>query len=150
MKGIDFRNGIYLFISLIAFFGLMLLMGQEKNIGLHSLTLGLQFAIAYYAIRRFYEDNPDRKFNYLTGAVAGIRANIIGMFLYALVIFLYLTIDTSLMEYISNTVAFGSAMNPIAISIVMFFQGLGASVVLSYIAMRIVDNSYIMRYETRL
>jgi hypothetical protein len=64
----------------------------------------------------------------------------------------YLSIDDAFLQHLQTEITIGEYINPFTASFAVVLEGIGVSVIVSYIAMRIVDAQKIdpEKYEERL
>lgn len=136
----DLLYGLLLFIGFAAYFFIMKAAALYYNYNLRIFNLVIHFGIVYYAIRSFYNTHKDREFNYLTGVMAGFKPSLIAVILFGILQLVYLSIDQEFLTYLQESTPIGSYINPFSASFVVILEGIGVSVIVSYIAMRIVDS----------
>lgn len=150
MRKQDFLFGILLTALLISYFFIMKGANLYENFNLRFVNVLFFFGVTWLAIRNFYEVNPDRKFNYLTGLLAGFRPAIVGVVLFSVFQMIYLSGDATLMAAIQEKAPMGESLNPFTASLYLLFEGIGVGLIVSYLTMRIVDARQIDAYEERL
>lgn len=146
----DFLFGIILTAMLVVYFFLMKTANLYDNFNLRFVNVLFYMAVTWYAIRTFYDANPDREFNYLSGLLAGFRPAIVGVVFFAGFQMIYLSMDDHLMNAITENAPMGDALNPFTASLYLLFEGIGVGLITSYLSMRIVDARQIEGYEERL
>ena len=146
----DFIFGFLLTVLLTIYFFIMKAAHLYEFFNLRFVNVVFFLLITWMAIRKFYEDNPDRKFNYLTGLMAGFRPAVFGIFLFAGFQVIYLSFDVQLLNAIAQGVPLPDVITPFTASLYLFFEGVAVALITSYISMRIVDARQIEGYEERL
>ena len=150
MRKQDFIFGIFLTALLIAYFFIMKGVNLHENFNFRFVNVVFYFGITWMAIRNFYESNPDREFNYISGVLAGFRPTVIGVFFFAVFQMIYLSGDDGLMTSIQEGAPMGESLNPFTASLFLLAEGVAAGLIISYLTMRIVDGRQIDDYEERL
>jgi len=146
----DLWFGLLLALLLIAYFFTMRAANLYENFNFRFVNVIFFLAVTWMAIRKFYDSNPDRKFNYLTGLLAGFRPAVFGIFLFSAFQVVYLSIDVHLLSRIAEGVPTPDVITPFTASLYLFFEGLAVALITSYLSMRIVDARQIEGYEERL
>lgn len=147
MNNRDLKYGIILFACFVLYFLVMSINDYYLN---YTLRIGngvFHVIIIYLAIRSYHnsEDGKDN-FNYLSGFAAGFKPSIMGTVLFSIFLFFYLLFNESFLNALKVATPLGNYITPVTASVVILFEGLAISVMLSYIIMRIVDNQYDENY----
>lgn len=150
MTNRDFKFGFILFLGFLSYFFVMKAANLYENFYLRIFNFIIHAGIVYMAVKQFYAENVDKKFNYLTGVAAGLKASVIGVIAFGIFQAIYLNLDTGLMNSLREFAPLGEYLTPLKASVVIVLEGLGVSVPISYVAMRIVDHQEIKAYESRL
>lgn len=139
MKSIEkiaLRFGVFTFLGLSAYFGLMMLFDIIHIIELRVLNAAIMFGGCFMAIR--YARNHLGDFGYLQGMAVGSLTGIIASILFAGFGVIYLNfIDPEFMLEIQQNELFGSYLNKVTANIQIFMEGTGSAVVISLMIMQI-------------
>ena len=148
----DLTYGLLLFLGFAGYFFVMKAADLYYNYNLRIFNVIIHFGLVYLAIRSFYKAHPDKDFNYLTGTLAGFKPSLISVILFGLLQLIYLSIDEAFLNHLQQSITIGEYINPFTASFAVILEGIGVSVIVSYIAMRIVDAQEIDsdKYEERL
>ena len=150
MRKQDFLFGIILTALMIGYFFIMMTAALYENFNLRFVNVLFYLVITWAAIRNFYKTNPDKKFNYLTGVLAGFRPALVGVILFAVFQMIYLSIDTQLMSSLEDKAPIDATLTPITAGLYLIFEGVAVGLIASYLSMRIVDARQVPGYEERL
>ena len=140
-KDIIIKYGIIMFIGFLGFFILMKFLSLVSNTNLRVLNGFIHLPLVYLAISEYKNRVSPEKFTYLSGTMVGVKASLIGVGAFAIYQMVFLYLDEGMMAFILGN-AFEGAENyltPFTISLYLFLEGMIASMLVSYIAMRIVD-----------
>lgn len=146
----DFIYGLLLFVGFVAYFFVMKATDLYYNYNLRIFNIIIHFGLVYFAIRSYYNTHKDRKFNYLTGTLAGFKPSLVGVLLFGIFQLFYLGWDQAFLQHLQENTPIGEYITPFTAAFVLIIEGIGVSVIISYIAMRIVDAQEINEYEERL
>lgn len=138
----DFLYGILLLIGFVGYFFVMKAANLYENFNLRIFNIVIHAGIIYLAIRRYYLRYKEAGINYISGALAGFKPSLIAVILFGIFQVFYLQYDQALMDAITAQAPAGSYLTPITAAIVIMFEGIAVSVILSYLCMRIVDAQY--------
>lgn len=143
----DLKYGVILFLCFVLYFFIMSINDFYLNFNLRIGNVIFHTVILYFAIVRFRKSEAGSKnFNYITGFLAGFKPSIIASFLFSLFQFFYLLSNPEFLISLKENAPIGEYLTPLTGSIIIFAEGVGVSLILSYIIMRIVDNNYEGQY----
>jgi hypothetical protein len=148
----DLTYGLLLFAGFAGYFFIMQAAELYYNYNLRIFNIIIHFGLVYFAIRSFFNSHQDKEFNYLSGTLAGFKPSLIGVLLFGIMQLVYLSIDDAFLQHLQTEITIGEYINPFTASFAVVLEGIGVSVIVSYIAMRIVDAQKIdpEKYEERL
>lgn len=132
------KYGLIIAACLIFFFLIMRVAGFGHQAELRLLNLVIMTIGVYFALKKFKQTHSDR-LNYFRGLIMGVATGGIGSLIFAAFLFIYMKLDTGLMQSIMENEPMGRYLNPyIAAFIVLlegFFSGLFVSfVILNWVA----------------
>ena len=133
------RFGIYMFLSMVALFFIMKLVGLEKITELRLLNL----LIAGYFSNRLAQNNliEDAEVDYVSNLGSLLFANLIAVFLSALSLVLYVKlIDPSFILSLGNGFFLGNNLTIEKIAIAVLMEGTAASIIISFSLMQYWKN----------
>lgn len=146
----DLIFGVVLAALLIGYFFLMKAANLYENFNLRFVNVLFYLLVTWLAIRKFYKDNADKKFNYLSGTLAGFKPIIVGVVIFAIFQMIYLESDENLLTSIQERAPMGETITSFTATVYLFFEGLVVGLISSYLMMRIVDERQVEGYEERL
>ncbi len=133
------RFGIYMFLSMVALFFLMKLVGLEKITELRLLNI----LIAGYFSNRLAQLNliEDAEVDYVNNLGSLLFANLIAVFLSAFSLVLYVKlIDPSMMASLGDGFFLGKHLSIDKIAVAILMEGSAASIIISFSLMQYWKN----------
>jgi hypothetical protein len=124
--------GAFIALGLIVYFFLCYGAGLIHVIELRLLNLFIMLAGVYGALHQFRKTHNGR-LDYFTSMTTGVATAAIGSATFSLFLFLYLSIDTNLMNAIAVNEPLGYHLNPYIASFVVFLEGLFSGFGLAYL-----------------
>lgn len=140
MKTIAFRYGLIFFGGLVAIFLASYLLGQGANYNLRLLNGVLHLVILYLAINRLRAKQPDTHQNYVSGVAQGMYTGAMGTIPFTIFMILFLSMNPAFLGSIQEATGFGERLTPIMGGALIFMEGIGVSLIASYILTRVIDN----------
>ncbi|WP_020571668.1 hypothetical protein [Neolewinella persica] len=140
MKTIAFRYGLIFFSGLMAIFLISYVLGQGANYNLRYLNGVLHIGILYVAINRLRAKQPETHQNYVSGVAQGMYTGGIGTILFMAFIVLFLSLNPDFLASIQEATGFGDRLTPIMAGALIFMEGVGVSLIASYLLTRVIDN----------
>jgi hypothetical protein len=114
--------GIKVAVGLIVYFLIMKFVGLNKIVELRLLNLFIQSGGIYYALKKFKETHGG-KLNYFRALVTGVSTATIGSVIFALFMFLYMTLDPEMMRFIIENEPMGRYLNSYMVSFIIVLEG---------------------------
>jgi hypothetical protein len=121
-RNLSFLYGNLIAGSLIVYFFLMYALGLIHVIELHLFNFLIQVGGIYLALRQFKKMHHDH-LNFLRGISIGLTTSLVATGLFAIFLFLYLTMDHHLMEIISERGPLGIYLNPYVVAFTIVSEG---------------------------
>src|SRR5688500_781293 len=103
--------GLRIAIGLIVYFLVMHFLGYSHRVELRLLNLLILVAGVYLALKKFKETH-DSHIHYFRALVTGVATAAIGSFIFASFLFVYMSVDDSLMQSIIENEPMGRYLNP--------------------------------------
>lgn len=129
-------------LALVGFFFLMKAVGLEHNLELRALNIIILASLVFAAIKR-YKKQSNGHLPYLPGISVGIITSAVGVVLFAIFIFLYLTvIAPEFMTMIEENEPFGNYLNPFLISFTIVLEGIISGLLASYASLQYLRPSH--------
>jgi len=135
------KYGLIIFISLVAYFLFMKLVGLSEIHELRALNFFILFLGIWKALT-FYKKATT--LSYFEGIGLGSLVAIIGVVPFALFIFFYLQVDTQFMISIVENEAFGQYLNPYILAFLIAFEGGISGVLISFGMMQYLKKSHMV------
>ena len=131
--------GFRIALGLIAYFLVMHLAGLAHEVELRLLNLLILVTGVYLALRKFRETHEDR-LNYFRALVTGVSTAAIGASVFAVFLFLYMTLDPRLMQSIIENEPMGRYMNPYIAACIVALEGLFSGLLVTFILINFVST----------
>lgn len=135
---ISFRYSIGIYLSLIAYFFIMKILGLEHVTELRLFNFFIVLGGIYLLIKRNMEQNGMRYFQNL---FLGFRTGATAIVLTAVSLFFYLKIiDPSFMEVLETSMIWGNQLSPFQVTLAIAIEGVASSFLLTYMVMQYMKN----------
>lgn len=131
--------GLRIAAGLIGFFLIMKLVGLSHIVELRLLNLFILTGGVYMALKRFKHTHEDR-LNYFRGLVTGVATAAVGSLVFALFLFLYMKLDTSMMQFIIENEPMGRYMNPYIAAFIVALEGVFSGLLVTFILINYVST----------
>lgn len=146
MKSIAIRYGVLFFVGLVLFFITSYLLGVSGKYELR-LANGLFHLVAlYYGIKQLRMDRPKTHHNYVSGVAQGMYVGSVGTFLFTIFMVIFLAANPAFLAELQSSSGLNKALTPFTGGVFIFLEGIGVSLIASYILTRYVD----MRLERKM
>lgn len=129
--------GLRIALGLTVYFVVMNLAGLAHEVELRLLNLLILVTGVYLALKKFRETHEDH-LNYFRALITGVATAATGSLLFAMFMFLYMTIDESLMRSIIENEPMGRFMNPYIASCIVALEGLFSGLLVTFILINFV------------
>ena len=129
--------GLRIALGLTVYFVVMNLAGLAHEVELRLLNLLILVTGVYLALKKFRETHEDH-LNYFRALITGVATAATGSLLFAMFMFLYMTIDESLMRSIVENEPMGRFMNPYIASFIVALEGLFSGLLVTFILINFV------------
>lgn len=131
--------GIKIAGGLIAFFLVMKLVGLAHHYELRFLNVFFQVGGIYFALKKFKETH-DEHMNYFRALVTGVATGAISSVLFALFLFVYMSLDTSFMQGVIDNEPMGRYLNPYITAFMVALEGLFSGLLFTFIIINYLDT----------
>ena len=138
MNAISIRTGIWMFVSLVAFFLLMFALGQGYHPELRFFNGAILLFFMYRDIRAYYLAHPEEIDNYMSGVTQGLGAAVIGVVGFTVFMTLFLWVNPGFLETLRQNSNVGEYLTPFTASICILIEGTVTGLIGSYILTRIL------------
>jgi hypothetical protein len=131
--------GVRIAIGLIAYFVVMYFLDLAHEVELRLLNLLILVTGVYLALKRFRETNGNN-LNYFRALVTGVSTAAIGALIFSSFLFLFMTVDETLMSSIRQNEPMGRFMNPYIASCVVALEGIFSGLLVTFILINYVST----------
>lgn len=140
MKTIVLRLVLILFAGLVVIFMTSYELGYADRYDLRLLNGVLHLSIIYVAINRLRARKPETHQNYVSGVAQGMYVGGFGTLLFTVFIALFMALNPTFLASIQEATNFGDRLTPIMAGVFVFMEGLGVSLIGSYLITRVIDS----------
>jgi hypothetical protein len=131
--------GLRIGVGLIVYFVVMHLVGLSHHVELRLMNLLILVAGVFLALRKFKETH-NAHLNYFRALVTGVSTAAIGSLMFAVFLFAYMKLDSSLMESIVTNEPMGRYLNPYIASFIVALEGLFSGLLVTFILINYVTT----------
>ncbi|MBX2897757.1 MAG: DUF4199 domain-containing protein [Cyclobacteriaceae bacterium] len=125
--------------GLIAFFLIMKVAGLAHIYELRFLNIFIQVGGIFFALKKFRETH-DQHMNYFRALVTGVATGAVSSVIFALFLFIYLTVDPGFMQDIITNEPMGRYLNPYITSFMVALEGLFSGLLFTFIIINYVNT----------
>lgn len=139
MRNIALRYGAIMFVGFTLFFLVMHAFSLSDKYYFRIFNAVIHVAVIAVAMRKYKNLYPD-EFNYLSGVGVGMFTSAVGVIPFAIFQLIFLATHPDFVETLrQNVETVGQYLTPFTASLIVLVEGLAASIIISYIVMRIVE-----------
>lgn len=131
--------GLRIALGLVVYFVVMHIFGLSHKVELRLLNLLILVTGVFFALKKFRETHEDH-LNYFRALITGVATAAIGSCLFAAFLFVYMTLDESLMTSIRENEPMGRFMNPYIASFIVALEGLFSGLLVTFILINFVHT----------
>lgn len=131
--------GVRIAIGLIAYFVVMHFLGLSHRVELRLLNLFILMSGVYLALKRFRQTHGAH-IHYFRALVTGVATAGIGSILFAIFLFVYMSVDDSLMQSIIENEPMGRFLNPYMAAYIVALEGLFSGLLVTFIVINYVHT----------
>jgi hypothetical protein len=131
--------GLRIAIGLIAYFVVMNLLGYSHRVELRLLNLLILVAGVYLALKKFRETHEER-LNYFRALATGVSTAAVGSSIFAVFLFVYMSLDTALMNSIVQNEPMGRYLNPYMAACVVALEGCFSGLLVTFVIINFVHT----------
>jgi Protein of unknown function (DUF4199) len=125
--------------GLIAFFLVMKLLGLAHHYELRFLNVFIQVGGIFFALKKFKQTHEEHM-NYFRALITGVATGAIASVVFALFLFVYMSVDSSFMQGIIENEPMGRYLNPYITAFMVALEGLFAGLLFTFIIINYVDT----------
>ncbi|MCA4897750.1 MAG: DUF4199 domain-containing protein [Bacteroidota bacterium] len=125
--------------GLIAYFLLMKLIGMSDHVELRLLNLLILVAGVFFALRKFKETHG-KHLNYFVALATGVATAAIGSVLFALFLFIWMKVDSNMMQHIIDTEPMGHYLNPYMAAFIVALEGVFSGLLVTFVLINYIHT----------
>ena len=129
--------GVRIAIGLIVYFVVMHLAGYSHHVELRLLNLLILITGVYLALKKFRQTHESH-LHYFRALATGVSTAAIGSAIFAAFLFIYMSLDKSLMQSIVENEPMGRYMNPYIASFIVALEGVFSGLLVTFILINFV------------
>jgi hypothetical protein len=125
--------------GMILFFLAMRVLNLHHHVELRLLNLLIQSAGIFFALKAFRTTHSDH-LNYFRGLIVGVATGSIGSGIFAVFMFLYMQLDSGLMQSIIDNEPMGHYLNPYIASFIVALEGGFSGLLVTFVLLNYVGT----------
>lgn len=125
--------------GLIAFFLIMKVVGLAHHYELRFLNVFIQVGGIFFALKKFKQTHEDHM-NYFRALITGVATGAVASVMFALFLFVYMSVDGAFMQGIIENEPMGRYLNPYITAFMVALEGLFAGLLFTFIIINYVDT----------
>ena len=131
--------GLRIALGLIVYFVAAHLLGYSHVVELRLLNLLILVAGVYLALKKFKETH-DAHLNYFRALATGVATAAIGSLIFGAFMFVYMKVDTSLMDSIVQNEPMGRFLNPYISAFIVVLEGVFSGLLVTFVLINFVST----------
>ncbi|HWA34721.1 MAG TPA: DUF4199 domain-containing protein, partial [Cyclobacteriaceae bacterium] len=125
--------------GLIAYFLLMQVIDKHHHVELRLLNLVIITIGIYYALKKF-KNTHEEHMNYFRGLITGVATGSIASILFAAFLFIYMKLNTTLMQSIIDNEPMGHYLNAYIASFIVALEGVFSALLVTFVLLNYVGT----------
>jgi hypothetical protein len=125
--------------GLIAFFLIMKVLGLAHHYELRFLNVFIQVGGIFFALKKFKQTHEEHM-NYFRALITGVATGAVASVMFALFLFVYMSVDGAFMQGIIENEPMGRYLNPYITAFMVALEGLFAGLLFTFIIINYVDT----------
>ena len=125
--------------ALIAYFLFMQVVGLSHHVELRLLNVIIIVGGLYYSLKKFKTTHADHM-NYFRGLVTGVATGAIASVVFAGFMFVYMQLDSSLMQSIVDNEPMGHYLNPYISAFIIALEGVFSGMLCTFVLLNYVGT----------
>ncbi len=131
--------GLKTAVGMMGYFVFMQLIGLSHHVELRMLNLLILVAGIYYALKKFKNTHEDHM-NYFRGLIIGVATGAIASVAFAIALFIYMKIDSSLLASIQENEPMGHYLNEYMSAFIVALEGVFSGLLVTFILINYVST----------
>lgn len=125
--------------GLIVFFLLMKVVGLAHHYELRFLNVFIQVGGIFFALKKFKQTHEEHM-NYFRALITGVATGAVASAIFAVFLFIYMSVDTVFMQGIIDNEPMGRYLNPYITAFMVALEGLFSGLLFTFIIINYVDT----------
>ena len=125
--------------GLIGFFVFMQLIGLSHHVELRLLNLFIIVAGIFFALKKFKSSHDDHM-NYFRGLIVGVTTGAVASVVFAVFLFIYMKLDSSLLASIQENEPMGHYLNEYMSAFIVALEGVFSGMLVTFLLINYVDT----------
>lgn len=131
--------GLRIAAGLIVYFLAMKIIGLSHHVELRLMNLVILTAGIYLALKKFKMTHTDH-LNYFRGLIMGVATGGIGSLVFGLFLFIWMQVDTNMMQSIMENEPMGRYLNPYMSAFVVVLEGFFSGLLVTFVLLNWVTT----------
>ena len=131
--------GLRIAAGLIVYFLVMKLTGLSHHVELRLLNLVILVAGVFFALKKFKNTHEDR-LNYFRALITGVSTAAVASLIFALFLFVYMRLDSAMMESIIQNEPMGRYLNPYMAAFIVALEGVFSGLLVTFVLINYVHT----------
>jgi hypothetical protein len=131
--------GLRIAATLILYFIIMKILGLSHHVELRLLNLVILTAGIYLALKKFKLTHTDH-LNYFRGLIMGVATGGIGSLVFGVFLFIYMQLDTDMMQSIVDNEPMGRYLNPYMSAFIVVLEGFFSGLLVTFVLLNWVTT----------
>ncbi len=131
--------GLKTALGMIAYFVFMQFIGLSHHVELRMLNLLILVAGIYYALKKFKNTHEDHM-NYFRGLIIGVATGAVASVSFAVFLFIYMKVDSSLLASIQENEPMGHYLNEYMSAFIVALEGVFSGLLVTFILINYVST----------
>ena len=131
--------GLRIAAGLILYFILMKIFGLAHHAELRLLNLLILIAGVYFALKKFKNTHEDH-LNYFRALITGVATAAVGSLTFALFLFIYMKLDSNMMESIREGEPMGRYLNAYMAAFIVALEGVFSGLLVTFVLINYVHT----------
>lgn len=125
--------------GLMGFFLFMQLVGLSHHVELRLLNLFIIVAGIYFALKKFKSSHEDHM-NYFRGLIVGVATGAVASVVFAVFLFIYMKLDSSLLASIQENEPMGHYLNEYMSAFIVALEGVFSGMLVTFLLINYIDT----------
>jgi hypothetical protein len=124
--------GLRIAVGLIVFFLIMKVIGWHHHVELRFLNLFILVTGVYYGLKKFKQTHSN-SLNYFRGLIMGVAIAGLGSLIFGIFLFVYMQLDSDLMQSIKDNEPMGRYLNPYIAAFMVLLEGFFSGFLVTFV-----------------